>query len=576
MCTLDVNMDIANLEDTIMEMAFSPAASPDLDTHQAVIPWPTLEGEATYIRPSQEFLEQRRSATARNSVAHPGRRLSIASSAHTRSSSCASSTTSHMLGTSPFPAPLKPLPPVPASVRTSQRTSSQPSSCDKSSLDMDRLSHASSTTSSNLSRASMQSFSVRPPVPRRPPEHLRPSLPSSPDTRRLYPLEIVYWKQLAGAEKRKSGKTNMVHYLDISTKASTVATKHGNSVIKFWEVSSGDLVCTVKISAYTEAHCRSRDYLIRSHLILSETNHLAAMATRFGRTIEIWDWKTNKRLQVIDDVDRWVAGRFETHDVGWSPLVAYRGKDALIDLFTATPQKKPYVKVRTIDVRKAGLPFTPQYPELALSSTSPLLVAAAGPRPPRAGHPPPDRETMLVTWDITDFREVSNAPDRVVRPWQHKELETALPCNLTAYGDLILSIWIPSGYRTVTKHNARGEVEYTLAPTPVPFRYVLVWDLSENSTRTYGIPNTTSCISPDCRFVAYSQVAERRSKIAILDAQSGEEVWSAGGEGNLKSLDQFGDLSKVTDLAFSADGRFLVVGEVNGNTSVYDVRESAL
>ncbi|KAG9250727.1 uncharacterized protein F5Z01DRAFT_683711 [Emericellopsis atlantica] len=519
-------MDIANLEDTIMEMA--------------------------------------RSSTARNSVAHPGRRLSIASSAHTRSSSCASST-SHMLGTSPFPAPLKPLPPVPASVRTSQRTSSQPSSCDQSSLDMDRLSHASSTTSSNLSRASMQSFSVRPPVPRRPPEHLRP----------LYPLEIVYWKQLAGAEKRKSGKTNMVHYLDISTKASTVATKHGNSVIKFWEVSSGDLVGTVKISAYTEAHCRSRDYLIRSHLILSETNHLAAIATRFGRTIEIWDWKINKKLQVIDDTDRWVAGRFETHDVGWSPLAAYRGKDALIDLFAATPQKKPFVKVRTIDIRKAGLPFTPQYPELALSSTSPLLVAAAGPRPPRAGHPPPDRETMLVTWDITDFREVSNAPDRVVRPWQHKELETALPCNLTAYGDLVLSIWIPSGYRTVTNHNARGELEYTLTPVPVPFRYVLVWDLSENSTRTYGIPNTTSCISPDCRFVAYSQVAERRSKIAILDAQSGEEVWSAGGEGNLKSLDQVGDLSKVTDLAFSADGRFLVVGEVDGNTSVYDVRESA-
>jgi WD40 repeat protein len=163
----------------------------------------------------------------------------------------------------------------------------------------------------------------------------------------------------------------------------------------------------------------------------------------------------------------------------------------------------------------------------------------------------------------------------VVRPWQHKELETALPCSLFSHGDLVVSLWIPAGYRTVaTPAAGGGGMEYTLTPTAVPFRYVLVWDLSENSTRTYGIPNTVSCISPDCRFVAYCHVADRRTKLAILDAQSGDELWAVGGEGNLKSLAEVGDLAKVTELAFSGDGRFLLIGDVEGNTSIYDVREA--
>jgi len=392
------------------------------------------------------------------------------------------------------------------------------------------------------------------------------------------PLEVVYWKHLWGADKRKAGKTNMVHFLDISQPGAIVATKHGNAILKFWNVSTGQLRSTIKISAYTEAHSRGREYLIRSHTILSEANQLAAIATRFGRSIEIWSFAEKpKKLQLIDDADRWVAGRFESYDSGWSALAAYRGKDALIDLFAATTRdKKPFAKVRTIDIRKAGLPLLPQYPELAISPTNHILAIAAGPRTPRAGHPPPDRETLLVTWDISDYRDVTNQPHRVVRPWQHRELETAIPCNLVAYGDLIMSIWIPAGYRTVATPKPGGTPDYTLTPTPVPFRYVLVWDLSENSTRTYGIPNTVSCISPDCRFVAYCHVAERRTKLAILDAQSGDELWTVGGEGNLKSLEQVGDLSKVTELAFSSDGRFLMVSDVEGNTSIYDVRASMI
>ena len=388
-------------------------------------------------------------------------------------------------------------------------------------------------------------------------------------------LEVIYWKQLQGVDKRKSGKTNTIHYMDISAPASTIATKHGNSAVKFWSVGSGAIKSTIKISSYIEARSRCRDYMIRSHAILSEAAQLAAIATRFGRSVEIWNWEKPKRVQVIDDVDRWVAGRFESFDSGWTPLAAYRGKDSVIDLFAATTRdKKPFAKVRTIDMRKAGLPFLPQYPELALSSTSPLLVAAAGPRTPRAGQPPPDRETLLVSWDVSDYREMSHTPHRVVRPWQHKELETALPCSLTAHGDLVVSLWIPAGYRTVATPTPNGGVNYTLAPTSTPFRYALVWDLSENSTRTYSIPNSTSCISPDCRFVAYCTAAEKRSKLTILDAQSGDELWTVGGEGNLKSLEEVGDLDKVTEMAFSADGRFLIIGNVEGNTSIYDVREA--
>lgn len=373
------------------------------------------------------------------------------------------------------------------------------------------------------------------------------------------------------AEKRKN---NGVFYLDISTPGSTVATKHGNSSIKFWNVESGIVQSTVKFSSYTEARCRSRDYLIRSHAILSDSSKLAAIATRFGRSIEIWNWEKRKKLQLIDEADRWAAGRFESYDSGWSPLAAYRGEDAVIDLYAATNRdKKPFAKVRTIDLRKSGLPFIPQYPELAISPTSPLLVAASGPRTPRAGRPPPDREVLLVAWEIHDYRDVTNEPHRVVRPSQHKEIDTAIPCSLLTYGNLVVSIWIPANHRVVTQTATNSELEYKLTANTVRFKHVLVWDLSENSTRSYSIPNTMACISPDCRFLAYCDVAERRNKLAILDATTGDELWFVGGEGNLKSLENFADLSTVTELAFSADGKALAISDMEGNTTIYDVRE---
>jgi WD40 repeat protein len=236
--------------------------------------------------------------------------------------------------------------------------------------------------------------------------------------------------------------------------------------------------------------------------------------------------------------------------------------------------KKPFAKVRTIDLKKAHLPTTMQFPELALSPTSPLLVAASGPRTPRAGRPPPFRETLLVAWEIDDYREVSNEPYRVLKPWDHRELNNSCPFSLFTYGSLAVSIWIPASQRSEARGSTMtGSVDFKLVPVDVAFRYVLVWDMSKDSTRLYPIPNTTSCISPDCRFVAYCQIADRLSKLAVLDATTGEEVWCVGGEGNLKSIEQFGDLSQITDLAFSPDGRLLFLGDAEGTTRVCDVGE---
>lgn len=608
------------------------------------------------------------SNTASYAYPHPGTRVSIGSghTSHRRSSST-TSTASYVPGSnSPFPAPSKPLPTLPPitaglprtpssqSPSTSQRvvsSHSQPSSSDKSSLDVDRFSQSSETSSSHPSRSSMHSISLRPaPLQPRPPLAVlspppppppsasappgaapatatssrattaqkwvaakagitttaAPIVPSPPAGEKPAALAVDLWKSLSPEKKRRTPPKGItVFYLDISATGTTIAIKHGNSQIKFWNVETGTLQASVKFSAYTEAHCRSRDYLIRSHAILSDTAKLAAIATRFGRDVEIWNWERKKKLQLIENVDRWAAGRFESYEGGWSPIAAYRGGDsAQIDLYAATDRaKKPFAKVRTIDLNRARLPFVPQYPELALSPTSPLLVAAAGPRTPRAGHPPPDRETLLIVWEIDDYRDISHEPHRMVRPWQHTELDTAIPCNLATHGQLVVSIWIPASHRVVPRPSTTvvGRMEWKLTPVAVPFKHVLVWDLSENSTRSFGIPNTTACVSPDCRFVAYCDGGEtlptpadgeaegdddsskrprRGKKLAVVDASTGEELWSVGtASGSVGSQDgagmieQFGDISTVTNMEFSADARFIALGYSDGNTAVFDVRE---
>jgi WD40 repeat protein len=152
----------------------------------------------------------------------------------------------------------------------------------------------------------------------------------------------------------------------------------------------------------------------------------------------------------------------------------------------------------------------------------------------------------------------------------------AIPCALETFESLVVSIWIPPSQRAY-KQSVPGsqELEWKLAPIDVPTRYVFVWDLSKGSTNLYGIPNTTSCISPNCRFVAYSTTSRNgRNQVTILDASTGQEMWSMDGirrwGGEDDEADAFG---KVTSLAFSSDGKMLVISDANGSTFIFDVLE---
>ncbi|OAQ61419.1 WD40 repeat-like-containing domain [Pochonia chlamydosporia 170] len=477
-----------------------------------------------------------------------------------------------------YPAPTKPLPPLPPKVTNSASRSIGRPPSERSVGSSGRSSHYSDRSGSIVAGAS-GSISYKSPT------STHYTVPSefrhSDQQTRTSSLELSFKSMIVSDDKRIN---NSVHYLDVSSTSSTLATKHGNNIVKVWSLETGDVQSTIKFSSYTEAQSRSRDYLIRSHAILSETSRLIAIASRFGRSIEIWNWEKKKCLQTIDNADRWSAGKMEVYDHGWGRFAAYRGEAGVIDLFAATREKKPFVQMRSINLSEAGLPFVPQYPELALSPTSPLLVAAAGPRPPRRGHPPPDRETLLVAWETHDNGLVGSKPYRVARPWQHKEIDTAIPSDLTTYGSVVVSIWIPATFRAVPAPASRGGTgyNYNLTPVKVPSRYVLVWDLAANSTRTFAIPNCTACISPDCRYVAYCHASGAaigaRGTLAVIDVMSSEEVWcwpdrnaTAVDSGPKPGFKQFEDLARVTELAFSADGKSLVVGDGDGRVGVYDI-----
>ncbi|KAJ4287410.1 hypothetical protein N0V88_007682 [Collariella sp. IMI 366227] len=411
------------------------------------------------------------------------------------------SSAAYSLYPAPNPPLTKPLPPIPTNRKNSLRVSSQPS-LDRSDVGPgDTSRYSQSSRDSTLERvSSCGSATPSSPINPGPPLSELSAWPQPP----MQPMQpqhgaslvnLVPWKQLMPSND-KPLKEPCVYYFDISTTSATLASKHGNNMIRIWSVGSGEVQSTLKISCYTNAQPRSREYFVRSHAILSEPSNMVAIATGFGDTLEIWDWGRKKRLQTIDHANRWAAVRSNVMESGWCPLVTYRSDADKIDLYAASNQhhsKKPFKKSRTIDLRKANLP----------------------------------RETLLVAWEIQDGAPTT--PYKIVAPWQHTEIDTALPSGLATYGSVAVSIWIPASYRAIPIPTERGGGGYNLAPVPVLYRHVLVWDFSVNSTKTFRIPNAMSCVSPDCRFIAYCDAAGTengaRGSMALLDAMTGRRLW---------------------------------------------------
>ncbi|KAK4183589.1 hypothetical protein QBC35DRAFT_93411 [Podospora australis] len=483
------------------------------------------------------------------------------------------------------PAPVaKPLPAIPAT-KAARRVSSSQGSVDRFSItsgDASRYSQ-SSGGNSTLELVPTPTSPSTPiqyhPAPHIPPEEARRQIEAQLAPKNATAITVFPWKSLASTEKPL--KDPSVYFFDISTTSATLASKHGNNIIRIWSVGSGEVQNTLKISCYTTAQPRSREYFVRSHAILSEPSNMIAITTGFGDSLEIWDWGKKKKIQSLDKADRWASVRSNVMEAGWSPLCTYRGDADEIDLWSPTHSKKPFKKTRTINLRSAGLPVLPKYPELAFSATGPLLVTASGPRPARLGHPPPERETLLAAWEIHDGAPLT--PYKVVTPWQHMELDTALPSGLATYGSVAVSIWIPASYRAVPVPAARGGNGFNLAPVPVPFRHVLVWDFAASSTKTFRIPNAMSCVSPDCRFVAYCDArgveSGARGRLAVLDAMTGKQLWcwpdpeATAAELDSGGFEKIANLNKVTEMCFSADGGFIFIGDSDGGVGVFEVRE---
>lgn len=452
-------------------------------------------------------------------------------------------------------------------------------------------------------------------------------------------FEIVASRRLENEEKDTS--QGGVYSIETSPASTCLASRHGKFHIKLWDLPAGPMFTTIKVPFYVQVQPRSREFFIRSHAILSETLNLIAIATGFGQTLEIWNWAKRKKVQTISHANRWTAVRAELQDETHPfPLAAYREDEDTISLYPASATssaKKPFGKPRVIDLRKAGLPHLPKLPELAYSATGPLLVAAAGPRPPRPGAPPPAHAALLMAWQLDNYYddEQQQQQHQHHRPYKllqtsaarHPELENALPLCLATYGSVAVSIWEPARFRTIGRPGA-WQVEPVAgedgagggAPQPPP-RVVLVWDFSRaDKVTTYRIPHVPlSCVSPDCRFVAYCDPGGGAAgdgpggaagALVVLDAtQGGRELWRLDGEAGKSCRRRSGKssdarrrsggasssrsddsslalggaglealaarLHKVTELAFSGDGKSLFVGDIDGGVGVYELREGS-
>jgi hypothetical protein len=374
------------------------------------------------------------------------------------------------------------------------------------------------------------------------------------------------------AEGLSDGKGPGIHHIETSPTGSTIATQHANNTVKVWSITTGAVEGSIKYSSKVQPGPRSRMYFLRPHAIMSENSTLVAITASYGNTIELWNWTKKKRIQSIDHAARWACYPGDVFEANMRPLAVYRPDSDRIDLYAATRDaKKPFNESRRINLKDAELPFVPKFPDLAYSATGPLLVGAAGPRP---GAPPEAQQTMLLAWQIDEQQE-NPRPYRWVVP-EHPELNGALPASLATYGSVAVSIWFPANYKHVI--TARGESKKV--PIPTVNRHVLVWDLATNRTRVFSIPNVLSCISPDCRYVAYC--APEQSRFVVLDVTTGVEVWSGPDEVDIRqaggsaaaSGQLLGDLSKVTEFRFTDDSGLLYVADQEGGVGIYEVRQA--
>lgn len=551
----------------------------------------------------------------------------------------------------PSPPPTKSLPPLPPPKSPYRRKNSSTSTAQVPSIPAKSRSRAASETTydlnrdskfSSLSEAASNRFStssslIKATVPVRSSSHAyEPPLASPRPTVSTVSedcsgLEIIPVRRLEPTDKDSA---HGVYSIDTSPQSTVLASRHGKTHVNLWDLTTGcELITTIKVSSNVQAAPRSRENFIRSHAILSETLNLVVITAGFGHTLEIHNWAKRKKVQSISDAYRWAYARHAQSEC--YPLAAYREEKDTIDLFPSSPpaSKKPFGKPRSIELRKAGLPFLPKLPELAYSATGPLLVAAAGPRPPRPNCPPPEHAAMLMAWRLDDGGSDGGAgpahrPYKFIMPdrKRHPELENSLALSLVTYGSVAVSVWIPAKFRTIGRPGM-----WQVEPAVVTERVVLVWDFSTDKTTTYKIPDALNCVSPDCRFVAYCDPgsAQRQGALAVLDAMSGRELWRMGGSSpagvsgvsssgsnhgkgggggstswdgrsvssrrsgrssqksgrssemsgeapaqSAPGLEQLGgDLGKVTELAFSGDGGHLFVGDIDGGVGVYDIRE---
>ncbi|KAH6623255.1 hypothetical protein F5144DRAFT_623264 [Chaetomium tenue] len=393
------------------------------------------------------------------------------------------------------------------------------------------------------------------------------------------------------------GKGSEVLHIDTSPTASYVATKHSNKLVKIWSIPKNALHGTIKITSYVQPRVRSREYFIRSHAILSENATLIGITTHFGLTLEIWNFAKGgsgaKKVQVIDEAHRWAASQRDAFHNDYAGLAVYRPKHDRIDRFFLSRHPSSKTPFRedpnhSIELRKSNLPFVPKFPELAYSSDSPILVAAAGPRP---GDPPRPNSTILIAWHmkpVSDSKLHAQTPDQSYsslpdeerhKPYRvcvpgYPALQSALPASLATHGDIAVSIWIPASTTTDTTDTTSP---LTSTKSNPPSRLILTWHLTPNTTHLFPIPaHAQAAISPDCTRLAYCDT--HTNHFSIIDLATTAEVWRWPDAARSVGFASFGQLEnlggvRVFEFASRGGSGLLVVGDAVGGVGVYEVGE---